>query len=89
MRLINIHTFRPSMIARLSRDSTLLSWRAIAKDGMDLPADQATVRPAIQQSGNGEAYDFEFTPTSPGDIRFTMSSAAGVVLVTMPIRVRE
>ena len=89
MRLINIHTARPSMIARLSRDSTLLSWRAIAKDGMDLPADQATVRPAIQQSGNGEAYDFEFTPTSPGDITFTMSSGAGVLLVEMPIRVRE
>ena len=68
--------------------ATVLAWRAIAKDGMDLPADQATVRPAIQQSGNGETYDFEFTPTTPGDIRFTVSSGVGVLLVTMPIRVR-
>jgi FtsP/CotA-like multicopper oxidase with cupredoxin domain len=89
LRLVNIHTARPSMIARLTRDSTLLSWRAIAKDGMDLPHDQATVRPAAQQSGNGEAYDFEFTPTTPGDIKFTMSSAAGNLLVTLPIRVRD
>src|SRR5678815_4653905 len=37
LRVINIHTYRPSMIARLLRDSTVLSWRALAKDGMDLP----------------------------------------------------
>ena len=88
LRFINIHTARPSMIARLTRDSTLLTWRAVAKDGMDLPNDQATVRPAIQQSGNGEAYDFEFVPSTPGDITFTMTSAANALLVTLPIRVR-
>ena len=87
LRLVNIHTSRPSMIARLMRDSTILTWRAIAKDGRDLPADQATVRPAVQQSGNGETYDFEFVPSAPGDIRFTMSAAVGALLVTMPIRV--
>ena len=88
LRLVNIHTSRPSMIARLLRDSTLVTWRAIAKDGMDLPTDQATVRPAMQQSGNGEAYDFEFTPTAPGDLRFTMSSGVGLLLVTQLIHVR-
>ena len=88
LRLVNIHTYRPSMIARLMRDSTLLEWRAVAKDGRDLPRDQATMRPAQQQSGNGETYDFEFTPTAPGDVRFTMSSAVGDRLVSMPIRVR-
>jgi FtsP/CotA-like multicopper oxidase with cupredoxin domain len=87
LRFINIHTARPSMIARLLRDSTAVTWRAIAKDGMDLPPDQATVRPAIQQSGNGETYDFEFVPDAPGDMRFTMSAAAGALLVTLPIRV--
>jgi FtsP/CotA-like multicopper oxidase with cupredoxin domain len=88
LRLVNIHTYRPSMIARLMRDSTLLEWRAIAKDGRDLPPEQATMRPAQQQTGNGETYDFEFTPTAPGDLRFTMSSAVGARLVSMPIRVR-
>jgi FtsP/CotA-like multicopper oxidase with cupredoxin domain len=88
LRLVNIHTYRPSMIARLMRDSTLLEWRAVAKDGRDLPPDQATMRPAQQQTSNGETYDFELTPAAPGDLRFTMSSAAGVRLVSMPIRVR-
>ena len=88
LRFVDIHTYRPSMIARLMRDSTLLEWRAVAKDGHDLPSEQATTRPAQQQAGNGETYDFEFTPTAPGDLRFTMSSAAGDRLVSMPIRVR-
>jgi FtsP/CotA-like multicopper oxidase with cupredoxin domain len=88
LRLVDIHTVRPSMIARLMRDSTLLTWRALAKDGMDLPPDQATSRSAMQQMGNGETYDFEFVPTALGDIRFTVSSAAGVLLVSMPIRIR-
>jgi FtsP/CotA-like multicopper oxidase with cupredoxin domain len=88
LRLINIHTSRPSMIARLGRDSTVLEWRAVAKDGMELAPDQATRRPAMQQMGNGEAFDFEFTPTSPGDHRFWVTTGANVLLVTMPIRVR-
>ena len=89
LRLINIHTFRPSMVARLARDSALVSWRAIAKDGMDLPPVRATTRPAMQQVGNGEAFDFEFTSSAPGDLRFTVSAAAGPLLVEMPIHVRR
>lgn len=89
LRLVNIHTSRPSMIARMMRDTTVLTWRAVAKDGMDLPRDLATVQPASQQSGNGEVYDFEFVPTEPGDIKFTMWTGNLVnLLVTMPIRVR-
>ena len=88
LRLINIHTSRPSMIARLGRDSTVLTWRAVAKDGMALVPDQATTRPAMQQMGNGEAFDFEFSPTSPGDHRFWVTSGANDLLVNMPIRVR-
>ena len=88
LRLVNIHTFRPSLIARLERDTTLLAWRAVAKDGMDLPPDQARVRPARQQMGNGETFDFEFTPDAPGAYRVVVTSGVGAVLVTMPIRVR-
>jgi FtsP/CotA-like multicopper oxidase with cupredoxin domain len=88
LRLVNIHTARPSMIARLERDSTLLTWKAIAKDGMDLPADQVSLQPARQQVGNGETFDFEFTPGAPGPLRFTVTSGVGVPLVTMAIQVR-
>ncbi len=88
LRFINVHTSRPSMIMKVMRDSTLLRWRAIAKDGMDLPIDQATVRPSAQQMGNGETYDFEFTPTAQGDIRIDVTAGNGTLLVSMPIRVR-
>jgi FtsP/CotA-like multicopper oxidase with cupredoxin domain len=88
MRLVNLHTFRPSMIVRLLRDSTLQSWRAMAKDGMTLPSGQATVRPSLQQIGNGETYDYEFVPAAPGDLQITVTNGAGAVLVKMPIRVR-
>ena len=88
LRVVNIHTFRPSMIMRVMRDSALATWRAIAKDGMDLPRDQATMRPATVQLGNGETYDYELIPTQPADLRLTISSGAGVLLQSMPIHIR-
>jgi FtsP/CotA-like multicopper oxidase with cupredoxin domain len=88
LRFINAHTFRPSMRMRLLRESALLEWRALAKDGMDLPADQALTGAAEVQMGNGETYDFEFAPTSAGEIRVDVTSAAGELLVSMPIKVR-
>ena len=88
LRFINIHTFRPSMRMRLLRESTVLEWRALAKDGMDLPADQSTMGPSEIQMGNGETYDFDFVPSTIGDLRVDVTNAAGVLLVSMPIRVR-
>jgi FtsP/CotA-like multicopper oxidase with cupredoxin domain len=88
LRIVDIHTFRPSMIVRLFSDSTLTSWRALAKDGMDLPPARATTRPALQQMGNGETYDFEFTPSTPGSMRLTVTAAGGQPLAALPIRVR-
>ena len=88
LRFINVHTFRPSMRMRLLRDSTLLEWRALAKDGMHLPADQAITGPSEIQMGNGETYDFDFVPTAAGDLRLDVTNAGGVLLVSMPIRVR-
>ena len=88
LRFINVHTFRPNMRMRLLRDSTLLRWRGWAKDGMDLPPDQHVEGPSEIQMGNGETYDFDFVPSGPGDIRLDITNAGGVVLVSMPIRVR-
>ena len=87
-RLVNLHTFRPSLIARLQRDSTAVRWRAVAKDGMDLPVERAKTQPAVQQMGNGEAYDFEFIPTEAGQLRFVVTSGVGVPLVSMAVLVR-
>jgi FtsP/CotA-like multicopper oxidase with cupredoxin domain len=88
LRIVDVHTFRPSMIVRLVRDSTPVTWRAMAKDGMDLPPDRATPRRAVQQMGNGETYDFELAPTEPADLRLTVSAAVGALLAEMAVEVR-
>ena len=72
---------------RLLRGDTLVAWRSVAKDGMDLPPDQIRNAPSEIQMGNGETYDFEFVPTERGDLRLDVTTGAGVLLASMPIRV--
>lgn len=50
------------------RDSTLQSWRPIAKDGFTLPAAQTTVRPSVVNLPPGETADFEFRPDRAGEV---------------------
>ena len=88
LRFINLHTFRPAMRMRLLEDSTLATWKGVAKDGMDLPEERRKEGPAEIQMGNGEAYDFEFVPARTGAMRVDVTNAAGLLLVTMPIAVR-
>ena len=89
VRIINIHTYRPSMIVRLMRDSTLLTWRAVAKDGMALPPERSIVEPALQQLGNGEAYDFEFVPAGPEPLKLSVTTGANAPLNALTFRVRR
>jgi manganese oxidase len=88
LRIVDVHTYRPSMIVRLVRDSTPVAWRAVAKDGMDLAPDRATVRRAVQQMGNGETYDFELAPTEPVNLKLVVTAAVGTLLAEMPVVVR-
>ncbi len=88
LRFINVHAARPSMILRILRDSTVLTWRSVAKDGMPLPDDQVEVRRSQVQMGNGETYDFEFTAAEPADLLFDIKAANGQLLLKLPIRVR-
>ena len=89
LRLINLHVSRPSMRMRLLRGEDLLQWRAIAKDGMDLPADQVSQRASEVQMGNGETYDFDFAPAEAGKLRLDITSANLTLLTSMPIDVTE
>jgi len=88
LRFINVHTARPSMRMRLLRGDSLLTWKGLAKDGMDLPPDQSVEQPSDIQMGNGETYDFEFVAKGAGEIRLDVTANNGVVLVTMPIRIQ-
>jgi FtsP/CotA-like multicopper oxidase with cupredoxin domain len=59
----------------LRNDSTTARWRAVAKDGADLPRALATRRLAQVVMGPGETADFEWTPTVPGTWRIDVASA--------------
>ncbi|HYW32615.1 MAG TPA: multicopper oxidase domain-containing protein, partial [Gemmatimonas sp.] len=68
LRLADIAVFRQALGVRLVRDSALLAWRPIAKDGFQLPDAQATVRPSITNLPSGETADFAFTPDRAGEV---------------------
>jgi len=83
MKLGTTHRFRLINIGvaggvrfSLRKDTTLVSWRAVAKDGADLPRAQATVRPATQVITVGETYDFTFDPPEPGAYAFAIEVVA-------------
>jgi FtsP/CotA-like multicopper oxidase with cupredoxin domain len=88
LRFINIHAVRAGLRGSLVSDSSLTTWRAVAKDGITLDAGRATTRPSQQQVSVGETYDFEFTPRASGDLKIEVRAAAGALLGVQPIRVR-
>ena len=93
LRLIDI-TGDVHTIVELLDGEKPLQWRAVAKDGADLPASQRTVRPAVQWMDPGEIYDYEFTPAAAGTytLRFGPEDAppeAGLPKkITVVIRVK-
>jgi len=88
LRIINITIGRPSIRVELRRDTTLLSWRALAKDGGELPAARQLARPARQVISIGETYDFEVTPAAAGEYRVEVPRGSGTLLAVMLLRAR-
>ena len=72
IRVINI-TAGDELDLEVLRDDRVIEWRAIAKDGADLPPSQATVRPARLHLGPGETWDFEWK-RQPGQYRLAVKS---------------
>ena len=96
MRVGETHRFRFVNIGAaakadftIRRGKDLVTWRAVAKDGADLPREQAIVRKAELLIDVGETYDFEFTPDRAGDYTLSTPVAAKGVTWTRHIRVRE
>jgi FtsP/CotA-like multicopper oxidase with cupredoxin domain len=85
-RFVNITPEDGMISTSLVRDNHPASWRAIAKDGADLPAQQATTRDALQVVTVGETYDFEFSPTTPGGYQLRFCSKVGSE-ITQPITI--
>ena len=67
LRFVNIG---PAGLIRFAiyRDTSLVTWKKLAKDGATLPPNQATRAPSAFMIAVGETYDFELTP-EPGKYR--------------------
>jgi FtsP/CotA-like multicopper oxidase with cupredoxin domain len=87
LRLIDITNSNDGDFSLLGPDG-LLQWRAIAKDGADLPPSQAVVKDAQQELAPGEIYDFEYTPRGPGRLRLEVVNAGLHSKVVQPIEVQ-
>ena len=87
VRLININPNMPLALSILA-DSTPVAWRALAKDGADVPAAQAHTQLARLRIGVGETYDFEFASDAPRDLQLRALNPGGLVLLSGVIRIR-
>lgn len=85
-RFINI-TPNNTLTVSLRGEAGPVRWRAVAKDGADLPPSQTALLPATLLIGVGETYDFEYEATTPGDLR--LEALRGGALTTMLVRVER
>jgi FtsP/CotA-like multicopper oxidase with cupredoxin domain len=61
---------------RLLRDSTLQTWRPVAKDGADLPQSRAVEQPAEVTFGAGETMDVEIRRMQPEQLTLEVTRVA-------------
>jgi FtsP/CotA-like multicopper oxidase with cupredoxin domain len=91
LRLIDISANEAHAVT-LSGPAGPATWRALARDGQDLPSGQATERPAREITAAGVTRDFEFTPAAAGDYALGVATIVATKPVgqvtTVPIRVR-
>lgn len=87
-RLMNITLFHAGARVRLIRDGYPVRWRALAKDGADLPTHQRTVDFADRIVSVGETIDFEWrAPEEAAELSLEVRSRRGELFVVQPVRV--
>ncbi|MGH8129455.1 MAG: multicopper oxidase domain-containing protein, partial [Steroidobacteraceae bacterium] len=91
-RLINITPNNANLRVSLrdgSAGGAPANWRAVAKDGSDLPAGQAVMKPADQRVAVGETYDFEFRRDEPGELQLEVFRPLVRMAVTQTLLFEE
>ena len=87
LRFINVTLRRPGARIEIWRDTTMLQWRPLAKDGADLPAELQVARPARESVSIGETLDYEIVAQSGGNSRLEIHARDGSLLAKVPITV--
>jgi FtsP/CotA-like multicopper oxidase with cupredoxin domain len=92
IRLINIGPNAPVRFTLASPEEKL-TWRAVGKDGMELPPAQRKSSEAEQLVAVGETYDFEADVPKPAELRLRAVIVPPAIrvpanVVELPIRVR-
>ncbi len=87
LRFINIAAFDGIGVA-LRRSATQLQWRAVAKDGAELPPVHAVMQEGRQGTLPGETLDFEYQPTEAGNLQLEVSNRRLQMKVVQQIEVR-
>lgn len=86
LRFVNIGAAaRFNLILR--QDTTMVTWRPLAKDGFDLPQAARAPRAASQLISTGETFDAEWTPRRKGEYNLTAVNG-GRVYAKMKLIVR-
>ena len=101
-RLMNLTAVHPNAVVVLTarpdsafanvRDTAIVRWMPVAKDGADLPSAARTSRPALQTVSMGETHDFEFVPERRGqvlrlEVRTAGGRPGGILVARVPVRV--
>ena len=73
LRFINISPLE-SHVVQLVSGNAVQSWRALAKDGAELPEAQAVNMRAVLGLHPGETYDFEVTPAKGDSLKLRVNS---------------
>lgn len=87
LRLINIVAFDGGTFSLRGTEGQL-QWRAIAKDGADLPPEQAVMQESRLLILPGQIYDFEYQPTVAGSLQLEVSNGILKTKVTQQIEVQ-
>ena len=87
LRLINM---APNLISifRLGTQDHPMTWRALAKDGADVPARLAKPGDAVLNILSGETYDFEFRAETSGEIPLEIQNLVSQAKLVSHIVVR-
>ena len=87
-RLINISPLETHTV-QLTSGGAVLQWRALAKDGADLPVHRAMMQPSTLLLHPGETYDFEVTRERGDSLTLKIISPETITVRTAAFRAKQ